>query len=52
MMAGPRASERYSAVFAVAGEPTVELARAGTAAAREHGADVVVAIGGGSVRCV
>ncbi len=38
-----------TAVFAVAGEPTVELARSGTAAAREHGADVVVAIGGGSV---
>jgi alcohol dehydrogenase class IV len=38
-----------SAVFPVAGEPTVELARAATAAAREHGADVVAAIGGGSV---
>jgi alcohol dehydrogenase class IV len=37
------------AVFAVAAEPTVELARAGVAAAREHGVDVVVAIGGGSV---
>jgi alcohol dehydrogenase class IV len=36
-------------VFAVTGEPTVELARAATAAAREHGADVVAAIGGGSV---
>jgi alcohol dehydrogenase class IV len=36
-------------VFPVAGEPTVELARAGLAAAREHGADVVAAIGGGSV---
>ncbi len=36
-------------VFPVAAEPTVELARAGVAAAREHGADVVVAIGGGSV---
>ncbi len=36
-------------VFAVAGEPTVELARAGITAAREHGADVVAAIGGGSV---
>jgi alcohol dehydrogenase class IV len=41
--------ELPAAVFAVAGEPTVELARAGTAAAREQGADVVVAIGGGSV---
>ena len=38
-----------AAVFPVAGEPTVELARAGVAAAREHGADVIVAIGGGSV---
>jgi alcohol dehydrogenase class IV len=35
--------------FAVAGEPTVDLARAGAATAREHGADVVAAIGGGSV---
>ena len=41
--------ESPAMVFAVAGEPTVELARAGAAAAREHGADVVVAIGGGSV---
>jgi len=38
-----------TAVFPVAAEPTVELARAGVAAARDHGADVVVAIGGGSV---
>ena len=38
-----------AAVFPVAAEPTVELARAGIAAAREHGADVVAAIGGGSV---
>ena len=38
-----------AAVFPVAGEPTVELARAGVAAAREHGADVIAAIGGGSV---
>ena len=36
-------------VFGVAGEPTAELARSGVAAAREHGADVVAAIGGGSV---
>jgi alcohol dehydrogenase class IV len=33
----------------VTGEPTVELARTGIVAAREHGADVVAAIGGGSV---
>jgi alcohol dehydrogenase class IV len=38
-----------SAVFAVPGEPTADLARAGVAAAREHGADVIAAIGGGSV---
>jgi alcohol dehydrogenase class IV len=38
-----------AAVFPVAGEPTVEVARAGVAAAREQGADVVAAIGGGSV---
>ena len=38
-----------AAVFPVAGEPTVELARAGVAAGREHGADVIVAVGGGSV---
>ena len=38
-----------AAVFPVAAEPTVELARAAVAAARDHGADVVVAIGGGSV---
>jgi Alcohol dehydrogenase, class IV len=38
-----------AAVFPVAGEPTAELARTGAAAAREHGADVIAAIGGGSV---
>jgi alcohol dehydrogenase class IV len=38
-----------AAMFSVGGEPTVDLVRAGIAAAREHGADVVVAIGGGSV---
>ena len=38
-----------SAVFPVPGEPTVELARAGVAAALEHGADAIAAIGGGSV---
>ena len=36
-------------VFPVGGEPTIELARAGAAAAREHRADVIAAIGGGSV---
>jgi alcohol dehydrogenase class IV len=38
-----------AAVFPVAAEPTVGLARTGVAVAREHGADVVAAIGGGSV---
>ena len=38
-----------AAVFSVTGEPTVEIARAATAAARDHGADVVAAVGGGSV---
>jgi alcohol dehydrogenase class IV len=38
-----------AAVFAVAGEPTAEVARTAAAAAREHGADVIAAIGGGSV---
>jgi alcohol dehydrogenase class IV len=36
-------------VFPVAAEPTVELARAAVAVARKHGADVIAAIGGGSV---
>jgi alcohol dehydrogenase class IV len=38
-----------AAVFAVAAEPTVDLAREAVTAAREHGADVVAAVGGGSV---
>jgi alcohol dehydrogenase class IV len=38
-----------AATFPVAGEPTVDLARAALAAAREHGADVVITVGGGSV---
>jgi len=33
----------------VAGEPTLDDIRAGVAAAREHGADVVVGLGGGAV---
>ncbi|GMU11274.1 iron-containing alcohol dehydrogenase [Corallococcus caeni] len=37
-----------SASFRVAGEPTVDLAREGTAAAVDSGCDAVVAIGGGS----
>lgn len=38
-----------TALFPVAGEPTVDLARAAVGAARQHGADVIAAIGGGSV---
>ncbi len=38
-----------AAVLEVGAEPTVGLARAGVAVARDHGADMVVAIGGGSV---
>jgi alcohol dehydrogenase class IV len=38
-----------AAPFAVRGEPTLDVARAAVAAAREHGADVVVGVGGGSV---
>jgi len=36
-------------VFAVAGEPTLATARSAAAVARDQGADVVIAIGGGSV---
>lgn len=36
-------------IFAVAHEPTVELALQGTQAARDQGADLVIAFGGGSV---
>ena len=46
------AGRRLTVPFAtcpVGGEPTVDAARAAVAAAREHGADLVVAIGGGSV---
>jgi alcohol dehydrogenase class IV len=35
-------------VFAVAGEPTVDVARAGVAAARAAGCELVIAFGGGS----
>jgi alcohol dehydrogenase class IV len=38
-----------SEVLRVAGEPTIDVARAAAAIARDHGANVVVAIGGGSV---
>jgi alcohol dehydrogenase class IV len=36
-------------VVAVSGEPTIDVARAATDAGREHAADLVVAVGGGSV---
>lgn len=38
-----------TARYRVEGEPTVDVARGAAAAARDHDADVVVAIGGGSV---
>ena len=38
-----------AALFPVAGEPTIDLARAAAGAARQHGADMIAAIGGGSV---
>ena len=38
-----------AALFPVAGEPTIDLVRAATEAARQHGADVLAGIGGGSV---
>jgi alcohol dehydrogenase class IV len=41
--------DRPAAVFPVAAEPTVELARAAVALARAQGADVIAGIGGGSV---
>ncbi len=37
------------ATFSVSGEPTVEVARAGTARARQETRDVVISFGGGSV---
>jgi alcohol dehydrogenase class IV len=36
------------ATYPTPGEPTIDLVRTGVARAREHGADLVVAIGGGS----
>ena len=41
--------DRAAAVFPVAAEPTVELVREAVAVARAQGADVIAAIGGGSV---
>ncbi|HEV2258922.1 MAG TPA: iron-containing alcohol dehydrogenase [Streptosporangiaceae bacterium] len=41
--------DRAAAVFPVAAEPTVELVRSAVAVARAQGADVIAAIGGGSV---
>ncbi|MGC3994436.1 MAG: iron-containing alcohol dehydrogenase [Propionicimonas sp.] len=38
-----------AATFAVAGEPTMDVVRAGAQAARDHGADVVIGLGGGAV---
>jgi alcohol dehydrogenase class IV len=42
-----RAGVRFT-LFAVAGEPTIEAARAGVARAREAGCDLVIGFGGGS----
>jgi len=36
-------------IFAVSGEPTLEMVRAATAIAGEYGADAIVGLGGGSV---
>src|SRR5581483_9557040 len=48
--AGPLAGlPQPAAVFPGPGEPRAETVRAGVAAGREHGADVIAAIGGGSV---
>ena len=41
--------DRAAAVFPVAAEPTVEVVRSAVAVARAQGADVIAAIGGGSV---
>src|SRR5580700_3162025 len=41
--------DRAAAMFPVAAEPTVDLVRAAVAVARAQGADVIAAIGGGSV---
>ena len=46
--AAARAGGLEHQVFPVSGEPTVDLVRAGVAAAREHGCDVVIGFGGGS----
>lgn len=44
-----RAGSKASEIFAVAGEPTVELVQTGTRQARAMQCDVVAALGGGSV---
>ena len=44
-----RAALPAAATFAVEGEPTVDVVRRGVEAAREAGADLVIALGGGSV---
>jgi alcohol dehydrogenase class IV len=43
-----RAALPAAATFAVEGEPTVDVVRRGVEAARETGADLVIALGGGS----
>src|SRR5690348_7458798 len=49
VIAGPLAAAAVRwTPFAVDGEPTVDTARAGVAAARAAGCDLVIGIGGGS----
>ncbi len=45
---GGRAALPAAATFAVEGEPTVDVVRRGVEVAREAGADLVIALGGGS----
>jgi len=49
LVAGLKEQGCEAATFAVAGEPTTDVALAGAEAARGFGCDVVVAMGGGSV---
>ncbi len=49
VVSGAHARAKIAGVpFNISGEPTIELVRQGTAAARAEGCDMVIAIGGGS----
>ena len=48
LMDGLEAVEVYHQEFSVAGEPTTETVQSGVALARSFGAEMVIAIGGGS----